>query len=64
MRLRALILTLAAAACVSGCAGSGCDGFKPIRPKPADVDVMSDELTGAIVGHNEFGRKQCGWKPR
>ena len=62
IRSLALILLLAASACAPG-PGTGCDGWKPIRPDPADVDAMSDRLVEDILGHNEHGASVCGWTP-
>ena len=61
-RSLALILLLAVSACGHG-PGTACDGWKPIRPDAADVDVMSDQLVEQILGHNEHGASVCGWEP-
>ncbi len=58
-----LAMPLFASACVTGSADR-CDGFKPIRPTPADVDQVSTELARQILDHNTFGSRACGWVAR
>lgn len=59
---------LAVAAFVSGCqttAGNACDGWRPVPLAPASAVylVKNDRPAAeAVVGHNAFGRKKCGWK--
>lgn len=42
---------------------SGCHWTKPIRPKPSDLDTMSDSLVEQILSHNETGIRRCRWQP-
>lgn len=53
------------AASIGGCAhrANSCDGFKPIYLDQIDVLTMSLETKKQIAAHNEYGEKQCGWKP-
>lgn len=58
----ALILAGTAGACVTG--GSACDGWRRIAVAPATAVylVEHDRPAGeAIAGHNEHGRRLCGW---
>lgn len=66
MRLTTLSAALAMLMLASGCVSTratGCDGFRVIRPAAADVDRMSGQLARQILAHNEFGAKNCKWKP-
>lgn len=42
--------------------GDGCAGFRPIRPTASEVATMSDGQVRAVLEHNEFGRRVCGWR--
>lgn len=33
-----------------------------MRPSQAEIAAMSDEQVAAVLEHNEFGRKTCGWR--
>lgn len=55
---------------VTGCAPTGpvqseppsiCAGWKPIFLRGSTVDVLDDREVEAILGHNEFGRKNGCW---
>lgn len=61
MKYAILALGLLASACghgpVTNCA------FKPIRPTPHDVEVISDRLASDLLAHNLLGERLCGWEP-
>lgn len=42
---------------------SNCDGWAPIYPTRADVEVISDQLAGQVLAHDMHGQKTCNWKP-
>lgn len=50
-----------AAVLASGCQSNSCDGFRPMRPTANDVQVISTRLAGAILSHNDYGARLCGW---
>ena len=58
-----LILT---SACLAGCAGRNagdfCDVSSAIRPSAAAAAVMDVQDKAAILKHNEYGAKACGWR--
>ncbi|MCT4492640.1 hypothetical protein [Bosea minatitlanensis] len=57
--MRILITTSA-----SGCAwnsGDFCDVATPIRPSAPAAAVMDRADKAAIVKHNEYGARACGW---
>ena len=58
-----LILT---AAWIAGCAGRNvgdfCDVASPIRPSVGAAAAMDRDDKTAIVKHNEYGEKVCGWR--
>lgn len=60
------LLTSVVAVFVSGCQtpASQCDGWRPIRPSSSDVDKISDQLAAALLEHNMYGAKLCGWRAR
>lgn len=43
--------------------GTFCDVAKPIRLSPEVIDQLTDEQVRQFLGHNEKGRKMCGWAP-
>ena len=62
----ALVTLTLIAVSIGGCAsrrGNLCDGWKPIIVTEMDGLTMDDKTKRQIVSHNEFGEKQCGWKP-
>jgi hypothetical protein len=63
-RLAAFLLTSVVAVSVSGCQtpASQCDGWRPIRPTSTDVDKISDGLATALLEHNTYGARLCGWR--
>lgn len=64
MRSIALLLMMFTAAPIGGCAHravNSCDGFQAIYLDQADRLTLSTEKQ--IVAHNEYGERQCGWKP-
>lgn len=56
-----LISTLALSAGCKTTVGNFCDVEKVYRPKAGET--YSDENKRRIVAFNEYGEKQCGWKP-
>ena len=54
-------VSLAIGACQTR-GGNPCDGWRPMRPSQAEIAAMSDEQVAAVLEHNEFGRKTCGWR--
>lgn len=58
---KALVLALLLAGCTTA-RGSFCDISKPIRLTPEQVDQLTDTQVAEILGHNEKGRKICGWR--
>jgi hypothetical protein len=62
MQSLGFLLLLVVTACAPGLKGDPCDGWKPIRPEAADVDVISDSLAEQILQHDEFGASVCGWE--
>lgn len=66
MKLPALIAALVATSLIAGCqtTSSGCDGWKPIRPKRVDIEAISDQLVEDILSHNSHGAKVCGWRAK
>lgn len=67
MKFRNLVLTsllLAFAVACSPPEGDFCLSASPIPVKEGMVDylVQNDEtLARSILGHNEYGKKVCGW---
>lgn len=43
---------------------SNCDGWAPIFPTTHDWQVMSAGTVKAILAHDEYGARVCGWKAR
>lgn len=59
-----ILLALLVAGCSSTTGGQFCQVAKePMRPTPADVEVISDRLVGQILTYNETGAALCGWAP-
>ena len=61
-----MVTLILISACLAGCAtnkGAACDGWKPIIVTKTDMLTMDDGTKRQILAHNEFGAKQCGWKP-
>ena len=62
MKWIAWTMLCASAALISGCAtGGNCAGWAPVNPSVRDVLTAGTEQQ--ILKHNEFGAKQCGWRP-
>ncbi|GFZ80630.1 hypothetical protein GCM10011497_06360 [Elstera cyanobacteriorum] len=62
IRCALLALTLGASGCSSGRQIlDGCAGWSAIRPTSRDIAVMSDELTGQVLTHNETGAARGCW---
>lgn len=62
--LKKTLLILALVSVVSGCAGtsvilSECAVHKKIEPTTQDVDVISDQLVGQVLRHNDLIKKRC-----
>ena len=58
-------LVLAAILALTACQtmnGDFCTLAKPIRLTPEQVDALTDDQVRQYLGHNERGRKQCGWR--
>lgn len=57
-----LTFTILCAATLPGCATGGnfCRIAEPIRPTPADVDLMSQQLVDALIAHNCEWQAVCG----
>lgn len=58
----AAIIALAALAACQTAGGSFCDLAKPIRLSAAQVDALTDSQVAEYLGHNERGRRECGWR--
>ncbi len=56
-----LLVLLSASACAtSGPSNPDCN-MKPVYLDPADI--LSEQTERTIIGNNEIGEKNCGWKP-
>lgn len=54
---------MSVAACQTS--GSACDGWRPIPLRPASAVYLTGNdrpAAEAIAGHNEFGKRKCGWQ--
>lgn len=59
-RLTLLALLSGASGCnLIGRADSACLVFKPIYVSPQDV--LTDATIAAVLGHDETGKRLCGW---
>ena len=36
---------------------------RPLRPTRIEVATMSDATVSALLSHNTYGARRCGWKP-
>lgn len=68
--MRSVVLAAALAVALGGCVttggsrgGSFCETAQPQRPSKAEIQAMSPERKRAVLAHNEFGAKECGWRP-
>ena len=46
-----------------GRGGALCDVEQPIRRPLAEMLAMPRSEQNRITSHNEFGEKECGWRP-
>ena len=66
MKLLAGLILLTALSLLGGCANPTadlCAGWRPIRPDPSDISVVSGDLARQIAAHNRFGEAACRWTP-
>lgn len=40
-----------------------CWGFREVNPTSKDIEVISEQLARGLLGNNNNGAAQCGWKP-
>ena len=69
MRPVVLAAAVAASRSLAGCVttggsrgGSFCETAAPQRPSRAEIQAMTPERRRAVLAHNEFGAKACGWR--
>lgn len=57
-----MLTSVLAAGCGGRNAGDFCDVSSPIRPSAQAAAAMDVADKAAIVKHNEYGLKACGWR--
>lgn len=66
MKLTASVMLILTSAWLAGCAGRNagdfCDVASPIRPSVAAATAMDQIDKAAILKHNEYGLRVCGWE--
>ena len=56
-----LIVTLNSGCAIPGSEASNCVSWKAIYSTAATIDAMTEQEAKAVLGHNEYGKKQGCW---